>query len=58
MNQRSGLAISRYERVPLYKVVKAWDNNDPTLSEAYKLQSNNLQNKSCVEIHKDNGIWY
>ncbi len=44
-----------YERVPLYKVVKAWDNNDPNLSEVYKLQSNNPQNKSRVEIHKDNG---
>ncbi len=44
-----------YERVLLYKVVKAWDNNNPNLSEVYKLQSNNLQNKSCVEIHKDYG---
>ena len=42
-----------------YKVVKAWDDNDPNLSEVYKLQSNNMQNKSCIEIHKDtikNGI--
>jgi hypothetical protein len=46
---------SIYEKVPLYKAVKAWDNNDPNLSEVYKLQSNDLQNKSCVEIHKDNG---
>ncbi len=44
-----------YERVPLYKVVKAWDNSNPNLSEVYKLQSNDLQNKSCIEIHKDNG---
>ncbi len=44
-----------YEKVPLYKVVKAWDDNDPDLSEVYKLQSNNPQNKSCIEIHKDNG---
>ncbi len=44
-----------YERVPLYKVVKAWDNNNPNLSECYKLQSNDLQNKSHIEIHKDNG---
>jgi hypothetical protein len=44
-----------YERVLLYKVVKAWDDNNPMLSEVYKLQSNDLQNKSCVEIHKDNG---
>ncbi len=46
---------SIYERVPFYKVMKAWDNNNPNLSEVYKLQSNNLQNKSCVEIHKDKG---
>jgi hypothetical protein len=29
-----------YEKVPLYKVVKAWDDNGPNLSEVYKLQSN------------------
>jgi hypothetical protein len=29
-----------YEKVPLYKVVKALDNNNPNLSEVYKLQSN------------------
>jgi hypothetical protein len=46
---------SIYERVPLYKVVKAWDDNNPNLYEAYKLQSNNPQNKSRVEIHKDKG---
>ncbi len=46
---------SIYERVPLYKVIKAWDDNNPNLSEVYKLQSNNLWNKSRVEIHKDNG---
>jgi hypothetical protein len=46
---------SIYERVPLYKVIKAWDNNNPNLSEIYKLQSNNPQNKSCIEIQKDNG---
>ncbi len=46
--------VSIYEKVPLYKVIKAWDNNNPNLSEVYKLQSNNLQNKSCIEIHKDN----
>jgi hypothetical protein len=46
---------SIYERVPLYKVVKAWDDNNPNLSEVYKLQSNDPQNKSRVEIHKDNG---
>ncbi len=44
-----------YERVPLYKVVRAWDDNNPNLSECYKLQSNNSCNKSCVKIHKDNG---
>jgi hypothetical protein len=46
---------SIHERVPLYKVIKAWDNNDPNLSECYKLQSNKPQNKSCIEIHKNNG---
>ncbi len=46
---------SIYEKVPLYKVVKAWDNNNPNLSEVYKLQSNNLQNKRHVKIYKDNG---
>jgi hypothetical protein len=46
---------SIFEKVPLYKVVKAWDNKNPNLSEVYKLQSNDPQNKSCIEIHKDNG---
>jgi hypothetical protein len=46
---------SMYERVPLYKVAKARDNNNPNLSEVYKLQSNDRQNKSPIEIHKDNG---
>ncbi len=44
-----------YKKVPLYKVVKTWDNNDPNLSEVYKLQSNDSCNKSWVEIHKDIG---
>ncbi len=44
-----------YEKVPLYMVVKAWDDNDPNLSEVYKLQSSNLRNKSQAKIHKDNG---
>ncbi len=44
-----------YEKVPLYKVVKAWDDNGPNLSEVYKLQSDDSQNKSHVEIYKDNG---
>jgi hypothetical protein len=44
-----------YEKVPLFKVVKTWDNNDPKLSEVYKLQSNDSHNKSRVKIHKDNG---
>jgi hypothetical protein len=30
-----------FEKVPLYKVVKAWDDNNPNLSEVYTLQSNN-----------------
>jgi hypothetical protein len=60
INQRSGIPSPNnmaliYEKVPLCKVVKAWDNNNPNLSEVYKLQSNDLQNKSHVEIHKDNG---
>jgi hypothetical protein len=37
---------SIYKKVPLYKVVKAWGNNNPNLSEVYKLQSSNLRNKS------------
>ena len=45
---------SIYECPPFYKVEKKWDDN-VTLSEVYKLQSNNPQNKSRVEIHKDNG---
>jgi hypothetical protein len=45
---------SIYEKVPLYKVVKAWDDNNPNLSEVYKLKSNNLQSKSRIEIYKDN----
>jgi hypothetical protein len=44
-----------FEKVPLYKVVKAWDNNDPNLSEVYKPQSNDPQNKSRFEIHEGNG---
>jgi hypothetical protein len=40
--------------VPLYKVVKTWEDNNPNLSEVYKLQSNNTCIKSRVEIHKDN----
>ncbi len=44
-----------YEKVPLYKVMKTWENNDPNLSKVYKLQSNYTRNKSWVEIHKDNG---
>ncbi len=44
-----------YEKMPLYKVVKAWEDNDPNLSEVYKLQSSDSRNKSCVKIHKDNG---
>ncbi len=46
---------SIHERVPLYMVINAWDNNKPNLSECYKLQINNLWNKSCVEIYEDNG---
>jgi hypothetical protein len=44
-----------YEKVPLYKVVKTWDDNNPNLSEVYKLQSKDSRNKSQVKIHKDNG---
>ena len=36
---------SIYEKVPLYKVVKTWDDNGPNLSKVYKLQSNNPCNK-------------
>ena len=43
------------KKVPLYKVVKTWDDNNPNLSEVYQLQSNDSRNKSWVEIHKDNG---
>jgi hypothetical protein len=46
---------SIYKKVPLYKVVKAWDDNNPNLSEVYKLQSSDFRNKSCVKNHKDNG---
>jgi hypothetical protein len=42
-----------YERALSYKVIKAWDNYNPNLSEVYKLQSNDPQNKSHFEIHKD-----
>ncbi len=44
-----------YEKVPLYKVLKTWDDSDPSLSEVYKLQSRKTHNKSWVEIYKDNG---
>ncbi len=33
---------------------KKWDDNG-TLSEVYKLRSNNPKNKNLVGIHKDNG---
>jgi hypothetical protein len=46
---------SIYKKVPLYKIVKTWEDNNPNLSEVYKLQSNNTCNKSWAEIHKDNG---
>jgi hypothetical protein len=45
---------SIYERPPFYKGKKKWDDND-TLSEVYKLRSNNPKNKNLVELHKDNG---
>ena len=45
---------SIYKHPPFYKGEKKWDDND-TLSEVYKLQSNTPQNKSCIETHKDNG---
>jgi hypothetical protein len=35
--------------------MKTWEDNDPNLSEVYKLQSNHTLNKSQVEIQKDNG---
>jgi hypothetical protein len=35
-----------YKKVPLYMVVKAWSNDDPNLSEVYKLQSSSWGNKS------------
>ena len=47
---------SIYVRPLFYKVIRNLDDND-TLSEVYKLQSNNPQNKSWVEIHKDNGSY-
>ena len=47
---------SIYKRPPFYKGEKKWDDNS-TLSEVYKLQSNNSQNKSRIEIHKDNGSY-
>jgi hypothetical protein len=40
---------SIYEKVPLYKVVQAWDNNHPNLSEVYKLQSNDPQKKVALK---------
>jgi hypothetical protein len=43
---------SMFEKVPLYKVVKTWDNNDPNLSEVYKLQSNNPGNKVALKFIK------
>ncbi len=45
---------SIYECPPFYKGEKKWDNDD-TLSEVYKLRSNNPKNKNLVEIHKNNG---
>jgi hypothetical protein len=47
---------SIYERPPFYKGERKWDNND-TLSEVYKLRSNNPKNKNLVEIHKDYGFY-
>ncbi len=53
INRKSGHTISKeqasvYEKVLLYKVVKAWNNNNPNLYDVYKLQSNDPQNKSCI----------
>jgi hypothetical protein len=31
-----------YEKLPLYKVVKTWDDNDPSLSEVYKFRAATL----------------
>ncbi len=45
---------SIYERPPFYKGKKKWDDNN-TLSEVYKMRSNNPKNKNLVEIRKDNG---
>ena len=45
---------SIYKHPPFYKGEKKWDDYN-TLSEVYKLQSNNHQNKNRIEIHKDNG---
>ena len=52
-SDQNDVMASIYERHPFYKGEKKWEDND-TLSEVYKLQSNNPQNKSHVEIHKDN----
>jgi hypothetical protein len=52
-NQNEAM-VSIYEGPPIYKGKKKWDNND-TLSEVYKLGSNNPKNKNLVEIPKDNG---
>ena len=51
---QSDAVASINEHLPFYKVTKPWDDNT-TLSEVYKLQSNNSQNKRSVKIHKDNG---
>jgi hypothetical protein len=40
-----------------HMVIKAWDDNNPNLSEVYKLQNNDPENKSRIEIHKDNGTY-
>ena len=48
---------SIYERPPFYKGEKKWDDND-TLSEVYKLCSNNPKNKNLIKIHKDNGGYF
>ena len=46
---------SIYERPPLYNKAQNPGDDNGTLSEVYKLQSNISQNKSFFKIHKDNG---
>ena len=43
-----------YKKQPFFLLVKTWDENT-SLPETYKLQSNDSFNKVKAEVHQDSG---